>query len=74
MSLKQGLDGGDFDTRDEFSVLPGSMSPAPAMPPPLVPQAPSVAPKLDPDRFRLLKKPLDTGLRAPEPTTPRWQK
>ena len=25
-------------------------------------------------RFRLLKKPLDAGLRAPEPTAPRWQK
>jgi DNA helicase HerA-like ATPase len=74
MSLKQGLDGGDFDTRDEFSVLPAAMSSAPAVPPPLVPQAPSVAPKLDPDRFRLLKKPLDAGLRAPEPTAPRWQK
>jgi DNA helicase HerA-like ATPase len=74
MSLKQGLDGGDFDARDEFSVLPASMSSAPAVPPPLVPQAPSVAPKLDPDRFRLLKKPLDTSLRAPEPTAPRWQK
>jgi DNA helicase HerA-like ATPase len=74
MSLKQGLDGGDFDTRDEFSVLPAAMSSAPAVPPPLVPQAPSVAPKLDPDRFRLLKKPLDAGQRAPEPTAPRWQK
>jgi DNA helicase HerA-like ATPase len=74
MSLKQGLDGGDFDARDEFSVLPASMSSAPAVPPPLVPQAPSVAPKLDPDRFRLLKKPLDPSLRAPEPTAPRWQK
>jgi DNA helicase HerA-like ATPase len=74
MSLKQGLDGGDFDTRDEFSVLPGSMSSAPAVPPPLVPQSPSVAPKLDPDRFRLLKRPLDAGLRPPDPTAPRWQK
>jgi hypothetical protein len=41
---------------------------------PHVPQAPTVAPKLDPDRFRLLKKPLDPNLRAPEPTTPRWQR
>ena len=28
----------------------------------------------DPNRFSLLKKPLDTSLRAPEPTAPRWQK
>jgi DNA helicase HerA-like ATPase len=71
MSLKQGLDGGDFDARDEFSSLPAAL---PATPLPHVPQAPTVAPRLDPDRFRLLKKPLDTGLRAPEPTAPRWQK
>src|SRR3981189_1755738 len=30
MSLKQGLDGGDFDTRDEFSVLPAGLSSPPA--------------------------------------------
>jgi DNA helicase HerA-like ATPase len=71
MSLKQGLDGGDFDARDEFSSLPAAL---PATPLPHVPQAPTVAPKLDPDRFRLLKRPLDAGLRAPEPTAPRWQK
>ncbi|MGZ5840847.1 MAG: ATP-binding protein [Xanthobacteraceae bacterium] len=69
MSLKQGLDGGDFDARDEFSSLPAAL---PATPLPHVPQAPTVAPKLDPDRFRLLKK--DPSLRAPEPTAPRWQK
>jgi DNA helicase HerA-like ATPase len=71
MSLKQGLDGGDFDARDEFSSLPAA---PPATTLPHVPQAPTVAPKLDPDRFRLLKKPLDNGLRVTEPTAPRWQK
>jgi DNA helicase HerA-like ATPase len=72
MSLKQGLEGGDCDARDEFSSLPAAL---PATPLPQVPQAPSVTPaRLDPDRFRLLKKPLDGGLRTPEPTTPRWQK
>jgi hypothetical protein len=71
MSLKQGLDGGDFDARDEFSSLPAT---PPATTLPHVPQAPTVVPKLDPDRFRLLKKPLDNGLRVTEPTAPRWQK
>jgi len=39
-----------------------------------VPQAPTPVPKLDPDRFRLLKKPLDGGLCGADPTAPQRSK
>jgi uncharacterized protein len=79
MSHKQsGLDGGpDFDAlaRDEFSAIPV----APQIPtaPPAPPIAPSVAPRLDPDRFKLLKRPLENRgdvFGKSEPAAPRWQK
>src|SRR5262249_49108794 len=72
MSTKQGLDG-DFVARDESWVLPASLSSSAAAAP-LAPQAPTVPPKLDPDRFRLLKKPLDSGgtFGQGAPVTPRW--
>jgi hypothetical protein len=78
MSHKQsGLDAGaDLDAlvRDEFSSIPV----APQAP--SIPQAPSVAPRLDPDRFKLLKKPLEGrgdvfGRGEPAaPAAPRWQR
>ena len=80
MSLKQGLDGGDFDVRDEFSSLPASMAAAPVAPLPQISQAPTVAPRgLDPDRFKLLKKPLAGssdafGKADLAPPAPRWPK
>jgi hypothetical protein len=82
MSNKQsGLDGGaDFESlaRDEFSTL----SVAPHQPAAPLPQAPTVsappaAPRLDPDRFRLLKKPIEGASSpgqgtTPTATPPRW--
>src|SRR5436305_12425676 len=58
MSLKQsGIDGGaDFESvaREEFSSL--SVAPqAPSVTPPPIP----AAPRLDPDRFKLLKRPIE---------------
>jgi len=69
MSKQNGLDGPDFDglARDEFSSIPTAPQPPQAAP---LAQAPSVAPRLDPDRFKILKKPIESGagsLRAGEP-------
>jgi hypothetical protein len=67
MSKNNGLET-DFDAiaRDEFSSVPAApQAPSiqPASPPP-----PASAPRLDPERFKILKKPLDGGsLRAAEP-------
>jgi hypothetical protein len=78
MSKQTALDGSaDLESlvRDEFS----SLSPqAPVIPqaPTIQPQAPAAAPRLDPDRFRLLKKPLEgpntlrRGSDAPPPPPP----
>jgi len=62
MSKQDGLSGGDFESmaRDEFSTL--SVAPqAPSIPPqPTLAPQPAAAPRtLDPDRFRLLKKPIE---------------
>jgi DNA helicase HerA-like ATPase len=79
MSHKQsGVDGGpDFDglARDEFSAIPV----APQIPtaPPAPPIAPSAAPRLDPDRFKLLKRPLEERrdvFGKSEPAAPSWRK
>ena len=78
---QSGLDGGaDFESlaRDEFSTL--SVAPqAPSVPPPpTIRRSAAAAPRLDPDRFRLLKKPLegrsDVFGAAAEPAAPRWRK
>jgi hypothetical protein len=86
MSHKAGLDGGaDFESlaREEFSSLSvapqaPSVAPQPSTPshPNLAPQ-PAAAPRLDPDRFKLLKRPIEGRsdvFGRGEPTTPRWQK
>jgi uncharacterized protein len=77
MSHKQsGLEGGsDVEAlaRDEFSSLSlapqaPTVAPQPAAPPP-------AAPRLDPDRFRLLKKPIEGGSafgQGAAPTAPRF--
>jgi DNA helicase HerA-like ATPase len=77
MSHKQsGLDGGpDFDAlaRDEFSSIAPQIPTAPQAPP----IAPAAAPRLDPDRFKLLKRPLEERrdvFGKTEPAAPRWQK
>jgi DNA helicase HerA-like ATPase len=74
MSKNNGLET-DFDAmaRDEFSSIPTV---------PQAPQAPSIAPppaaaapRLDPERFKILKKPLDGGVgspRSPEPASSQW--
>jgi hypothetical protein len=78
---KQGTDSADFDAigRDEFSSLPGTVqaAQAPSIAPaaPLAPPPqPAAAPRLDPERFKILKKPLDggTGLRPAEPAGNQW--
>jgi DNA helicase HerA-like ATPase len=77
MSKQGTFDGSaDFDSlvRDEFS----SLSPSPQVPqPPSIPQAPTIqpqappaAPRLDPERFRLLKKPLGGEGSPAQGTTP----
>ena len=77
MSSKGGIDSGDFDAmaRDEFSTL--SITPqAPSIPPqptvsaPLAPAPAAAAPRLDPDRFRLLKKPIESGSGLGAPAAP----
>ncbi|MEA2877663.1 MAG: hypothetical protein QOF14_2859 [Hyphomicrobiales bacterium] len=79
MSHKQsGVDGGpDFDAiaRDEFSSVPVApqIPTAPAAPP----IAPAAAPRLDPDRFKLLKRPLEERrdvFGKTEPAAPSWRK
>jgi len=87
MSHKQsGLDGGsDFESmaRDEFSSL--SLAPqAPSVPPPPIPVQPTAAPRpataaprLDPDRFKLLKRPIAGSsdvFGKTEPAAPSWRK
>jgi hypothetical protein len=80
MSSKQGgIDGAsDFEAmaRDEFSSLSlapqaPSVAPQPAYAPPPPPAAPA-APRLDPDRFKLLKRPIEGASAAP--AAPRWPK
>jgi DNA helicase HerA-like ATPase len=85
MAKQNSLDGGaDLESlvRDEFSSFSSSQQAAP------LPQAPSIssppsapaAPRLDPDRFRLLKKPLGgesplgqgAASAPPAPGAPRW--
>jgi hypothetical protein len=84
MSTKQnGIEGGDFESlaRDEFSSLSiapqvpsvphqptftPAAQPAFAAPPPAPPRT------LDPDRFRLLKKPIDGGSPLGTPGAPRF--
>jgi hypothetical protein len=84
MSTKQnGLEGGDFESlaRDEFSTLSvvpqapsishqPTFAPAPqpafAAPPPAAPRT------LDPDRFRLLKKPIEGASPLGAPGAPRF--
>jgi hypothetical protein len=87
MSHKQtGLEGGsDFESlaREEFSSLSAtpqapSVAPQPSITshPNLAPQ-PAAAPRLDPDRFKLLKRPLEGRgdvFGRSEPAAPRWQK
>jgi hypothetical protein len=63
MSKQNLLDGSaDLDSlvRDEFSSFSSSQQVAPLPQAPSIPSPPSApaAPRLDPDRFRLLKKPL----------------
>jgi hypothetical protein len=81
MSKQNGLDGPDFDglARDEFSSIPVAPQAPQAPQPPPVAQAPTVAPRLDPDRFKILKKPLEGGTGAlggapREPLSTRWQR
>jgi hypothetical protein len=62
--------------RDEFSTL--SVAPqAPSVPQQPTVAAPPVAPRLDPDRFKLLKRPLENRgdvFGKSEHAAPRWQK
>jgi hypothetical protein len=83
MSLKHSaLDGGpDFESlaRDEFSSLSvAPQAPSVAAPmPPMPPMPTPAAPRLDPDRFKLLKRPLEGRsdvFGRSEPAAPRWQK
>jgi hypothetical protein len=84
MSHKQsGADGGsDFESlaRDEFSSLSvAPQAPTVAPPPPAPTPAPAAAaPRtLDPDRFRLLKKPIEgagTLGRNEPPAPPSWRR
>jgi hypothetical protein len=80
MSHKQtGLDGGsDFESmaRDEFSSIPvAPQTPAAPQAPPV---APPIAPRLDPDRFKLLKRPLegrsDVFGKTEPASQPSWRK
>jgi hypothetical protein len=83
MSKQSGLDGGDFDSlvRDEFSSIAPRAEPLPQQP--SIAPSPSIAPQpaaprgLDPERFKLLKKPLggaSDALGKPDLTAPRWPK
>jgi hypothetical protein len=82
MSHKQsGLEAGsDFEAlaRDEFSSL--SVAPqAPSVPPPpSAPPQPAATPRLDPDRFKLLKRPIegrgDVFGRGEPASPPSWRK
>jgi hypothetical protein len=81
MSSKGGIDSGDFDAmaRDEFSTLSVTPQAPSVAPQPTVPAqpAPAAAPRLDPDRFRLLKKPIEGGgaLGSPAPAAPpQWRR
>jgi hypothetical protein len=74
MSKNNGLDG-DFDAlaRDEFSAIP--TAPQAPQAPSVAPPPPAAAPRLDPERFKILKKPLDGGvgsLRSTEPASNQW--
>jgi hypothetical protein len=81
MSSKGGIDSGDFDAiaRDEFSTLSVTPQAPSVAPQPTVhaQPAPAAAPRLDPDRFRLLKKPIEGGgaLGSPAPAAPpQWRR
>jgi len=76
---KNSIDGADFDAiaRDEFSSIP--TAPQAAQAPSIPPAAAPAAPRLDPDRFKILKKPLEGGAGTPgtaprEPLSTRWQR
>ena len=72
MSGKASNDGGDFDSmaRDEFSTLSVTAQAPSVAPQPTIAAQPAAAPRLDPDRFRLLKKPLEGGSALGAPAAP----
>jgi len=72
MSGKASNDGGDFDSmaRDEFSTLSVTAQAPSVAPQPTIAAQPAAAPRLDPDRFRLLKKPLEGGSAPGAPAAP----
>jgi DNA helicase HerA-like ATPase len=72
MSKNNGLET-DFDAiaRDEFSSIPQAPQ-APSVAP-AAPAAAAAAPRLDPERFKILKKPLDGGAGALRPAEPAGQ-
>jgi DNA helicase HerA-like ATPase len=72
MSSKGSIDGGDSDSivRDEFSTLSVTPQAPSVAPQPTIPAQPAAAPRLDPDRFRLLKKPLEGGSAPGAPAAP----
>ncbi len=72
MSSKGSIDGGDFDStaRDEFSTLSVTPQAPSVAPQPTIAAQPAAAPRLDPDRFRLLKKPLEGGSAPGAPAAP----
>jgi hypothetical protein len=75
MSKQTALDGSaDLESlvRDEFSSLSAPQAPVIPQAPTIQPQAPTPVPRLDPDRFRLLKKPLEgtSPLRRPGDVPP----
>jgi len=79
MSHKSGLDGGDVDSmaRDEFSTLSVTPQAPSVAPQPSIPPQPAAPPRLDPDRFRLLKRPIEGGstLGSPAPgAPPQWRR
>jgi len=72
MSSKGSIDGGDFDStaRDEFSTLSVTPQAPSVAPQPTIAAQPAAAPRIDPDRFRLLRKPLEGGSALGAPAAP----